>query len=100
MEYQCSNSNNLIFKNTDKSIILNLLLLRDFPKVLQIWFNNFTWILWLHLAPSGGVEFSLVEPDLTFRFRSANKIQVKMRDRTGNYDMTIWFQVHWDENVV
>ena len=96
MEYQCSNSNNLIFKNTDKSIILNLLLLRDFPKVLQIWFNNFTWILWLHLAPSGGVEFSLFEPDLDHPIKDKRKWETELEIM----DMTIWFQAHWDKNVV
>ena len=47
------------------------------------------------MASSGGVEFSLVEPDLD----QPIKDKKKMRDRTGNYDMIIWFQAHWDSLV-
>ena len=55
------------------------------------------------MAPSGGAEFSLVEPS-SASFRSSNYRQEKIRDEveimSGNYDIIIWFQAHWDKSVV
>ena len=90
MENSCFNSNNLTFENKDKSIILSLLILKALLKFSQTWFNKFTWIFQLHLAPPGGAEFSLVEPAL----------DQPIKDRCANYDIIIWFQAYWDKIVV
>ena len=54
------------------------------------------------MAPSGGAEFSLVEPS-SASFRSSNYRQEKIRDEveimSGNYDLIIWFQAQWDNTV-